>query len=110
MIVLVGLGVAQGKPMTFLQAVLFQWINPKGWMMALTAVTAYMPAHAPFSALIVVAAVFGVINVPSCGLWAFAGVQMRRLLHYPRALRAFNVVAALALVATLYPIVFEAHA
>ncbi len=97
------------RPMTFLQAALFQWINPKAWIMALTAVTAYLPDGSALTALVAVALVFGLINLPSCGLWAFAGVQMRRFLKHPRALRAFNIIAALLLVATLYPI-FVTHA
>lgn len=100
---------ARGAPMTFLQAALFQWINPKAWIMALTAVTAYLPEGSALTALVAVALVFGLINLPSCGLWALAGVQMRRLLKRPRALRAFNVAAALLLVATIYPI-FAAQA
>ena len=74
--------------------------------MALTAVSAYIPASDPVTGLFVVALVFGTINLPSVGLWTAMGVSLRRFLSDPRRLRVFNVAAALTLVATLYPVVF----
>ena len=97
------------KPMTFFQAALFQWINPKAWTMALTAVTAYAPKTNPLLGLTVIAVVFGAINLPAVSLWTLMGVQMRRFLSNPRIQRTFNIVAALLLVATLYPVVFGGH-
>lgn len=94
------------RPMTFLQAVLFQWVNPKGWTMALTAAAVYVPAENRVLGAVSVALVFLAVNVPAATIWAAAGVQLRRLLHRPRAYRAFNVVAALLLVASLYPVLF----
>jgi threonine/homoserine/homoserine lactone efflux protein len=95
-------GAAQGKPMTFAQAALFQWINPKGWTMALTAVSAYAVSDNLWS-YVTIALLFGLINLPSIGVWTVLGVQMRRFLDNPRALKAFNIGAALLLVASLYP-------
>jgi threonine/homoserine/homoserine lactone efflux protein len=98
------------RPFTFVQAALFQWVNPKAWTMALTAVSAYTPRTQPILGLVVVALVFGAINLPSVGSWTILGVKMRRVLSDPAKMRAFNIVAALVLVATLYPIVFgSAH-
>ena len=97
------------KPLTFFQAALFQWVNPKAWTMALTAVTAYAPKTNPLMGLAVIAVVFGAINLPSVSLWTLMGVQMRRFLSKPQAQRAFNIGAALLLVATLYPVVFGRH-
>jgi threonine/homoserine/homoserine lactone efflux protein len=96
---------ANAKPFTFVQAAAFQWINPKGWSMALTAIAAYAPTQDPMLCAFV-ALVFGVINFPAIGLWMGMGVQMRRVLANPKALRVFNVTAALLLVASLYPVVF----
>jgi threonine/homoserine/homoserine lactone efflux protein len=96
----------QAKPFTFIQAALFQWVNPKAWTMALTAVTAYTPKAHPVLGLMTVAFIFGLINLPSVGSWTLMGVKMRRFLNDPIKLRTFNIVAALTLVATLYPVVF----
>jgi threonine/homoserine/homoserine lactone efflux protein len=97
------------RPFTFIQAALFQWVNPKAWTMALTAVTAYSIPSAPVLSLLLVALVFGLINLPSVSAWALMGVQLRRFLDDPRKLRIFNVTMAITLVATLYPIVFASH-
>lgn len=97
------------KPMTFLQAALFQWVNPKAWTMALTAVAAYTLPAQPWVSLALIAIVFGVVNIPCVSAWAALGVQMRRFLNDPGKLRVFNVTAALLLVASLYPIVFGGH-
>lgn len=96
-------GESSGRPLTFLQAAAFQWVNPKGWMMALTAAAVYVPADDRIAGALVVTLIVAVVGTPSVVVWAAAGVQLRRLLHRPRAYRAFNVVAALLLVASLYP-------
>jgi threonine/homoserine/homoserine lactone efflux protein len=95
--------------MTFFQATLFQWVNPKAWTMALTAVTVYAPKTNPIMGLTIIALVFGAINLPMVSLWTLMGVQMRRFLSNPQIQRTFNIVAALLLVATLYPVVFGGH-
>ncbi len=98
-------GAPGAKPMTFVQAVLFQWVNPKGWSMALTAVSAFAVGDGVWS-YVLIAAVFGIINLPSVGLWTAMGVQLRRLLNNPRAMRAFNICAAVLLLGSLYPVLF----
>lgn len=99
-----GGGGAVGRPMTFAQAAAFQWVNPKAWAMALTAVTVYAPGHGP-AAVLTVAAVFGAVNLPSVGLWVVAGQAMRRLLGTQARLRAFNWTMAVLLVASALPVV-----
>lgn len=95
----------RARPFGFFEAAAFQWINPKAWTMALTAAAAYVPADDPTTGLLIVAAVFGAINLPSVSLWALMGTSLRRVLADPKRMRAFNIVAACTLVATLYPIV-----
>ncbi len=98
-------GVDSGaRPLTFLQAAAFQWVNPKGWTIALTAVAVYAPAGDRVLGALWVTGVIALAGFPSVIVWSAAGVQLRRLLHRPRAYRAFNVVAALLLVASLYPV------
>ena len=97
-------GAARGKPMTFLAAAAFQWVNPKAWAMAITAVTVYAGDRSA-GAVALVAAIFGLVNVPSVALWVVAGREVRRLLTSPRRLRAFNWTMAALILATLWPIV-----
>ncbi|GBF56731.1 cysteine/O-acetylserine efflux protein [Candidatus Phycosocius bacilliformis] len=96
---------ANAKPFTFLQACLFQWVNPKAWTMSLMSVTAYVPSEDPISGLVIVAVVFGLINLPTVSLWAYAGMQLRQFLQDPVKLRIFNIVAAVTLLASLYPVI-----
>ena len=96
---------ATARPLTFLQAALFQWVNPKGWTMALVAVTAYVPRTEPRLGLLLVALVFGAVNLPCVVLWTLMGVKLRKILNKPKALRSFNIAMALLLVASLYWVV-----
>jgi threonine/homoserine/homoserine lactone efflux protein len=98
-------GETVGTPMTFFQAALFQWVNPKAWTMAVTAVTVYMPSNT-YAAILLVAAVFGAINLPSVSTWTLLGQQMARILTNPRRLALFNWSMAALLVASLYPVLF----
>lgn len=98
-------GAEKGRPMTFLQAAAFQWVNPKAWTMALTAVTVYTP-DTTLAAIALVALVFGAINLPSVSSWTVLGQQMARLLTNAARLTAFNRIMATLLVASLYPVIF----
>jgi threonine/homoserine/homoserine lactone efflux protein len=100
-----GADAAKSKPFTFLQAAVFQWVNPKAWTMALTAISAYAPKSQGWVGVLVVAGVFGIVNLPSTAAWAVMGARMRRFLSDPVRLRSFNVVAAILLVASLYPMI-----
>jgi threonine/homoserine/homoserine lactone efflux protein len=92
-----------GAPFTFVQAVLFQWVNPKAWTMALTAVTVYSPSQS-VAAMAFVAGVFGAVNFPCIGVWTTLGLQLQRVLTSQLRLRAFNIAMATLLVASLYPV------
>jgi len=91
-----------GAPFTFIQAALFQWVNPKAWTMALTAVSVYSPSQS-LTAIAFVAGVFGAVNLPCISVWTGMGQQLQRVLTNPRRLRIFNVLMALLLVGSLYP-------
>jgi len=96
-----------GKPFTFLQAAAFQWVNPKAWIMAIGAITTYTPHDGFLLNVVLIAALFALVNCPSVGLWTVAGSLLRRWLDKPRVLRAFNIGMALLLVASLYPILID---
>jgi len=94
---------AAGRPFTFLQAALFQWVNPKAWAMALTAITVYV-GDAGLIWLALGATIFAVVNLPSVSIWTLAGQQLQRFLTNPRRLRAYNWTMAALLIASLYPV------
>ncbi|GJE03040.1 LysE family translocator [Methylobacterium isbiliense] len=87
------------RPLSFWQAAAFQWANAKAWIMALGAATTYTtPQGDAVAEIVVIAAVFGLVSVPTVALWAGLGVGIGRVLERsPRALRAFNVAMGLLL-------------
>ena len=96
-----------GNPITFLQAAAFQWVNPKAWAMALTAIAAYAPTR-DIGAVLLVSAVFGAINLPSISIWTLMGQQIRHILTSPARLRAFNWTMAALLILSVMPVILAA--
>ncbi len=96
-----------GKPLTFLQAAAFQWVNPKAWFMALSAITLYAGGREP-SAILWVAGAYCAVSTISTTSWTALGQQMRRLLSTPVRLRIFNWTMAVLLVGTLIPVLWPA--
>lgn len=94
------------KPLGFWGAAAFQWVNPKAWIMAIGAITTYTPAQGYVMNVIVIAAVFALVNLPSVGVWVMFGSALRNLLREPRWLMVFNLVMAALLVISLYPLLF----
>ncbi|TPG72803.1 LysE family translocator [Pseudomonas arsenicoxydans] len=97
----------ESKPITYLGAAAFQWVNPKAWIMAIGAISTYTPMQGYFTNVIVIAAVFAVINLPSVSVWAGCGTLLRNVLKDRRWLRLFNWGMAALLVASLYPLLLE---
>ncbi|MFT7685251.1 MAG: threonine/homoserine/homoserine lactone efflux protein [Candidatus Azotimanducaceae bacterium] len=91
------------NPLTFFQAALFQWVNPKAWTMALTAVTVYSPT-ANIDSILLIAIIFGLINLPSVSVWTLAGQGLSRFLTNEIRLRTFNISMALLLLLSMYPV------
>ena len=92
-----------GNPITFWHAAAFQWVNPKAWAMAVTAMTAYAPDRS-IPAVLVVATIFGLINLPSVSSWTLLGQQMARFLTNHRRRVVFNLTMAALLIGSLYPV------
>tara|TARA_R110002051_G_scaffold50724_4_gene97931 strand:- start:1691 stop:2290 length:600 start_codon:yes stop_codon:yes gene_type:complete len=98
----------EGKPFTFLQAAAFQWVNPKAWIMGITAISGYAPdSFGVIGGAAMVAVIFCAVNLPSVTVWAWMGMQLRRWLGTAKRLRTFNVTMALLLVASLYPMLMH---
>ena len=91
------------KPLTFLEAAAFQWINPKAWVMAVTAMATYTNPDAFYASVIMVGAVFAIVNVPSVSTWAGFGSVLREWLSVPPRLKWFNITMAILLVLSLWP-------
>ncbi|WP_374352124.1 LysE family translocator [Chitinimonas sp.] len=94
----------QARPMRWRDAALFQWVNPKCWIMALGAFSAYVPAGAGWMAILLATLVFAAINLPCVSCWALLGNRLRKLLSDPVRRRRFNWLMAALLLASLYPV------
>jgi threonine/homoserine/homoserine lactone efflux protein len=91
-------------PMTFWGAAMFQWVNAKGWVMVIGTITAYS-AIAVYPWNIVAQTVLSLLmGVASSVTWMLFGSALRPLLASPRKVRVFNVIMAILLVASLYPV------
>ena len=99
-----GGAIASARPLGFWGAAAFQWINPKGWVMAMTAVTGYLPPNANLDQVLLLGSLFALLGVPCVGVWIAFGSGMRSYLQHPLHLRVFNGTMALALLASLIPL------
>ena len=98
-----GPGAAGAHPMTFLEAALFQWVNPKAWVMAVTAMATYTDPQSYWVTVMLVGLVFATVNVPSVSTWAGFGSALRDWLSVPVRLKWFNITMAVLLVLSLWP-------
>ena len=96
-----------GKPLTFLQSAAFQWVNPKAWSMALSAITLYATGR-DLAAVLWVSGVYVAVSSISTTSWTLLGQQLRRLLKNQIRLRIFNWLMAALLIATLIPVLWPA--
>lgn len=93
----------KAEPMTFLQAAAFQWVNPKAWVMAITGIATYANHDNYYVAVFLVSAAFAIVNLPSVSVWAGFGTLLRNWLSDPVRLKWFNLIMALLLVLSLWP-------
>ncbi len=98
---------AKARPMTFFEAALFQWVNPKGWMVAISVATHYVSPETLWANIAVLSATFFSVSLISTSSWAFFGTSLQPLLADQRKIKIFNVAMAVALVASLLPLVRE---
>lgn len=98
----------RSKPFNFIQAALFQWVNPKGWVMATSAISAYTSLSGDiFIQVIYIALIFLIVAFPCCGIWLFFGSGLSKYLTSPKHQKVFNVSMALLLVASIMPVIHE---
>ena len=91
------------RPMSFWEAVAFQWVNPKAWVMAFTAMAVYTSPEAPFISMLLISAAFALVNLPCVSSWAGFGTALRQFLADPARLKWFNIAMGLMLAATVWP-------
>jgi threonine/homoserine/homoserine lactone efflux protein len=98
---------AQRRPMTFIGAALFQWVNVKGWVMVIGTVTAYAAiARYPWNIILqtLLSLLMGLLSTVT---WTLFGTSLQSLVKSPGMIRAFNIAMAVLLLASLYPVFSE---
>jgi threonine/homoserine/homoserine lactone efflux protein len=94
---------SDGHPMSFVGAAMFQWVNPKGWVMAISAMALFTNADRPFLSVLLVTLCFVIVVAPSVSAWAGFGTALRGFLSEPQRLKWFNITMGVLLAATLLP-------
>src|SRR5690606_36558595 len=94
---------ATAQPMSLFAAAAFQWVNPKAWVMAVTAMSIYTNPAEPFRSVVLVSVAFALVNLPSVSTWAGFGMALRGFLADPARLKWFNIAMGIALAASLWP-------
>tara|TARA_B100000929_G_scaffold287191_1_gene273470 strand:- start:380 stop:967 length:588 start_codon:yes stop_codon:yes gene_type:complete len=95
---------SKSKPLTFLQVVLFQWVNPKAIVMTITGISVYINSGDVKSQVLTLAASNILVTVPSASVWLFLGLWLQKLLTNDAHIKLFNKVMALLLIGSIVPI------
>lgn len=102
------LDVSTAKPLNFVQAAAFQWVNPKAWVVAVGAISAYTTSNDYFIyQVLLISAIFVFAALGSVGLWLVGGVYLKRWLSNWKAQRLFNWIMALLLLLSIAPVFVE---
>ena len=99
---------AEARPLTFMQAALFQWVNPKAWIMAMGAIAAFTSSGPDINQQVLkIAGIFMLASVPSAWTWLLFGVSLQKLLADDQWRQRFNWSMAALLVLSMVPVVLD---
>ncbi len=101
-------GSSSGRPFTFIQAAVFQWVNPKAWIMAITSTASFTTnPDIVLIQILVIAFIYMCSGLISTNSWALGGVFLKKLIKNERSIRIFNITMAVLIVASVLPFIFE---
>lgn len=93
------------RPIGFAEAMLFQFVNPKTWVMATTVIAAFVPVGEGYPLRVVTAGlIFTLVALPCILVWVIGGAWLRMAVDDPRARRQINGV--MAVLAACTPVLF----
>ncbi len=93
------------KPLTFFQAALFQWVNPKAWIMIFSGIGSFASVANIQATTWIIALSFFIAIFPCNGSWLFLGSQMQKIIRNDLHFKLFNRLMAILLVASVVPVV-----
>jgi threonine/homoserine/homoserine lactone efflux protein len=96
------------KPFSFFQAVIFQWVNPKAWIIAISSISIFVNSIENSTIQIsILAFIFGVVGIISANSWTLGGVALKKIIKNKKHIHYFNILMAILLVFSVLMVVFE---
>jgi len=96
------------KPFTFFQAALFQWVNPKAWVVAITSTAAFITDHQiAFIQVMIISCIYFFCGIISTNSWSLGGVMLKQFIQNERLIKLFNITMAILIVGSTLPFIFE---
>lgn len=103
-----GVSNRHAKPLSFFQAILIQWVNPKSLVVGTSVFATYTTLDKDINwQILVIVLIMFVVTMLGVGVWLLFGVGLRRLLTYPSYRRAFNIVMGILLLLSIWPVISE---
>lgn len=93
------------KPLTFIQAAAFQWLNPKAWVIAIGAIATFTTVGNFEVQVVIIVFSYLFVGSFSMGLWLLMGASLQKILRSQKQLQVFNIIMAILLVSSIVPIV-----
>ncbi len=98
----------ESKPFSFMQAAMFQWVNPKAWIMAITSISIFVTSNENgLFQIIIISLIYFLSGCVSCNTWAFGGTVLKKFIKSEKSVQRLNIAMAILLVASVIPIIFE---
>ena len=94
-------------PISFWQASLFQWINPKAWIMAVVAVSTYTTIGGNYYEIVRIAFIFIIVSFPCVSAWTIVGQYIRKFVTKEKYLKCINITSGLLIIMSLLPILIH---
>lgn len=95
------------KPFTLVQAMLFQWVNPKAWVMVITVMGSFITSKEnAFLQVLIISFTYLFIGVLSTNFWALGGYYLRRFISDEKRVTLFNIIMAVLIVLSVIPFIF----
>ena len=96
----------KSSPLTYYEAILFQSVNPKAWLICITAVSLFYPEKENiFVGTLFMVVMSTIINIPSISIWAFGGSVIRKYLRNEKLKKVIEWLLAILLIGTAVSIV-----
>ncbi len=98
----------ESQPFTFLQAAAFQWVNPKAWIMAITAISVFVISNEnSLLQVLTIAFIYLLSGVISTNAWALGGLVLKKFIKKESSVHKFNIAMAILLIASIIPFILE---